>query len=94
MAVVAVAENDDPDAAWAKCLTAMLVAQQMNNPAEQAVFGSISGGEFWFFGKLAGKTLHQDPRSFTLTRLDELFGALNAVFQQTTQRAHAVPTGG
>jgi hypothetical protein len=54
----------------------------VNKSPEQTIYGSASSGEFWFFGKLEGKTLYQDPRSFTLTRLDELFAALNYVFHQ------------
>ena len=70
----------------------MLAAQQLNKQPDQVIFGSVSSGEFWFFGKLEGKALFQDPRSFTLTRLDELFSALNYVFQQAKLEALAVTT--
>ena len=86
------AKSDDFDAGWAQCLAAMLAAQQLNKQPDQVIFGSVSSGEFWFFGKLEGKTLFQDPRSFTLTRLDELFSALNYVFQQAKLEALAVTT--
>lgn len=83
------AKNDDFDAGWAQCLAAMLAAQGLNKRPEQPIFGSVSSGESWFFGKLEGKTLQQDPRSFTITRLDELFAALNFVFQQAKREALA-----
>ena len=83
------AKSDDFDAAWPQCLAAMLAAQQQNQRPEQAIFGGVSSGEFWYFGKLDGKTLLQDPRSFTLTHLDELFAALNFVFQQAKELATA-----
>jgi hypothetical protein len=81
------AKNDNFDGAWTQCLAAMLAAQQLNKRPDQVIFGSVSSGEFWFFGKLAGMTLVQDPRSFTLTHLDELFAALNYIFQQAKQLA-------
>jgi hypothetical protein len=81
------AKSDNFDAAWAQCLAAMLAAQQMNQRPEQVIFGGVSSGEIWYFGKLEGKTLLRDPRSFTLTHLDELFAALNYVFQQAKQEA-------
>jgi len=80
-------KTDDFDAAWAQCLAAMLAAQQMNKRPEQPIYGSASSGEFWFFAKLEGKTLFQDPRSFTLTHLDELFAALNDVLQRARHEA-------
>jgi hypothetical protein len=69
-------------------------AQQMNQRPEQVIFGSVSSGEFWFFGKLDGKTLSQDPRSFTLTHLDDLFAALNYIFQQAKEEALAPAQNG
>jgi hypothetical protein len=83
------AKNDDFDPAWAQCLAAMRAAQQLNQRPDQLIFGSVSSGEFWFFGKLDGATLIQDPRSFTVTHLDELFAALNFVFQQAKLQALA-----
>jgi hypothetical protein len=88
------AKSDDFDAAWAQCLAALLAAQQLNERPEAVIFGSVSGGEVWRFGKLEGKTLFQDPRSFTVTHLDELFAALNYVFQQAQQQALSATEGG
>ena len=88
------AKSDDFDAAWAQCLAAMLAAQGMNERKDAVIYGSASSGEFWFFAKLQGKTLFQDPRSFTLTRLDELFAALNYVFRQSEREALATTSGG
>ena len=88
------AKCDEFDPAWAQCLAAMLAAQQMNAQPDQVIYGCASSGEVWFFGKLRGKTLYQDPRSFTLTRLDELFEALNFVFDRSKQEVLAANVGG
>jgi hypothetical protein len=81
------AKSDDFDMAWAQCLAAMLAAQKMNKRQGQPIYGSVSSGEVWYFGKLEGQILVQDPRSFTLTHLDELFAALNFLFQQAKAQA-------
>lgn len=83
------AKSDDFHKAWAQCLAAMLAAQQLNRRPEQVIFGSVSSGEVWYFGRLDGKTLVQDPRSYTLTQLDDLFAALNYVFAQAKAEALA-----
>lgn len=83
------AKSDDFDAGWAQCLAAMLAAQQLNKRPDQVIYGGASSGEMWVFGRLEGKTLFQDPRSFTLTRLEELFAALNYVLQQAKAEAFA-----
>jgi hypothetical protein len=87
----ALAKGDDFDAGWAQCLAAMLAAQQQNKHPDQVIFGGVSSGELWLFGKLEGKTLFQDPRSFTLTHIDELFATLNYLFRQAKQQARSSP---
>lgn len=83
------AKSDDFDMAWAQCLAAMLAAQQLNKQPGQVIYGGVSSGEVWYFGKLDGKTLFQDPRAFTLSHLDELWAVLNFVFRQADQLARA-----
>jgi hypothetical protein len=87
------AKSDDFNAGWAQCLAAMIAAQQLKNSPEQVVLGIVSNGEVWYFANLQKRTFLQDPRSFTLTALDELFAALNFVFNQASQLALA-STGG
>jgi len=76
------AKCDNFDQAWAQCLAAMLATQKMNRLPDQTIYGGVSSGEVWYFGKLEGKVLSQDSRAFTITHLDELLAALNFVFQQ------------
>jgi hypothetical protein len=85
------AKLDAFDLAWAQCLAAMLAAQQMNACPDQIIHGGVSNGELWYFGKLSGKVLTQDPRAFTVTHLPELFAALRYIFEQAKQQALASP---
>ena len=46
----------------------------------------MSNGRIWFFGRLTGATLVQDPRPFVSTDLPALFAALNYVFGQANEQ--------
>ncbi len=81
------AKKDDFDAGWGQCLAAMLAAQKRNARPDGVIHGGVSNGRVWYFGKLAGQSLAQDPRAFTLNELNDLFAALNYVFQQAKEQA-------
>jgi hypothetical protein len=86
------AKGDNFDMGWAQCLAAMLAAQKANTRPEQPIHGIVSSGTIWYFGRLTAQILVQDLRPFTLARLDELFGALKFVFDETSQLAQPSET--
>ncbi|MFO0966219.1 MAG: hypothetical protein U0793_11635 [Gemmataceae bacterium] len=83
------AKRDDFDAGWGQCLAAMIAAQRLNDRASRLIHAGVSNGRIWYFGKLDGSTLTQDPRAFTVDDLDVLFGALNYLLQQARSQALA-----
>ena len=83
------AKRDDFDGAWAQCLSAMLAAQKINKYPEQTIFGGVSNGLIWRFAKLEVQRFTQDPRTFAVSNLPELFAALHYVFEQSKQLALA-----
>jgi len=83
------AKKDDFDAGWAQCLAAMIAAQKLNDRPNRIIHGGVSNGKVWYLGRLAGQSLTQDPRAFTVNELSELFAALNYVFQQAREQALA-----
>lgn len=83
------AKRDDFEGAWGQCLAAMLAAQKLNGSPDVRVLGGVSNGPIWYFGKLEGQTLTQDPRAFTVDDLAELFAALNFIFQQAKEQVLA-----
>jgi hypothetical protein len=76
------AKRDDFTRGWGQCLAAMLAAQKLNAPTDHVVYGIVTTGRFWQFGKLGGATFTQDLRDFTLSNLDELCAAIRFVFEQ------------
>ena len=51
------------------------------------VYGIVSDGTFWQFGRFVGDTFTQNHTNFSTDNLPVLFGAINAVFKEasTTQ---------
>jgi hypothetical protein len=90
--IVLEAKKDDFEGGWAQCLAAMLAAQGMNGELSQTVFGIVSNGNSWEFGKLEQTVFTQELRGFFISDLPELLAALNAVFD-AAQELFAAQTG-
>jgi hypothetical protein len=87
--LVVEAKKDDFDAGWAQCLAAMLAAQEMNGAPQGTLYGSVSNGTTWEFGKLEGKGFLAELRQFYLADLPGLFAAWNHVLAQAKEQALA-----
>ena len=87
--LVVEAKKDDFDAGWGQCLAAMLAAQRMNVAAARPVYGCVSNGASWEFGKLEARDFAQEIRQYGLSDLAGLFAAWNYVFIQAKKQALA-----
>jgi hypothetical protein len=81
-AVFVEAKQEEFDEGWGLCLAATVAAQRLNQPGKYVIYGAVTTGLFWQFGRLSGSTFTQDPRSFAIKDLDELCGAIRYVFEQ------------
>lgn len=64
----------------------MVAIQKLNQSLEQDIYGIVSNGQFWQFGKLKGNTYTRETKSYILSDVDKLFAALNYIFMEC-QRA-------
>ncbi|NER33298.1 MAG: hypothetical protein F6J93_04365 [Oscillatoria sp. SIO1A7] len=76
------AKKDDFIKGWAQCLAEMVAIQKINQLPEQTVFGIVSNGQLWQFGKLKAALFVKEVRSYTISDLERLFAAINYVFGQ------------
>ncbi|MFE1744279.1 hypothetical protein [Coleofasciculus sp. H7-2] len=76
------AKQDKFDEGWAQCLAEMVAVEKLNDELKLTVFGIVSNGATWQFGKLEGQTFTQNTTPYTIYELDKLFAAVNYVFQQ------------
>lgn len=75
------AKKNDFDEGWAQCLAEMVAAQKINS-SNLIIYGVVTDGELWQFGKLEQNLFTDNERSFTLDRLNELLGALDFIFAE------------
>jgi hypothetical protein len=87
--LVVEAKKDDFEAGWGQCLAAMLAAQNMNDHPTRAIYGCVSNGSLWQFGKLEGRSFTREIREYVLSDLPDLFAAWNYVFAQAKEQALA-----
>ncbi|MDQ3129147.1 MAG: hypothetical protein M3Q99_00095 [Acidobacteriota bacterium] len=75
------AKKNDFEVGWAQCLAELVAIQKINADDETPVFGIVTDGERWQFGKFEKNLLTRHASSFIIDDLPELFGALHYVFQ-------------
>jgi hypothetical protein len=81
------AKKDDFEGGWAQCLLEMYTIQKINGKPDMPVFGIVTNGDNWEFGKL-DRTLFTENDSFcTILELDTLFAALTAFFDLCQENA-------
>ncbi len=76
------AKQDKFDEGWGQCLAEIIAAQRLNEEPKVTVFGIVSNGRVWQFGKLQADSFTRNITFYTLQELDKLFAAVNSVFQQ------------
>ncbi len=89
LAVVVQTRKDDFELGWAQCLAALVAAQKIHGEPAPVLFGCVSSGKAWEFGKLEGQDFTRDLRTFVLGNLPALFAALNDVFARAKEQALA-----
>lgn len=78
------AKKNDFEQGWGQCLSELVAAQKINDNPSFPVFGIVTDGTSWEFGKLAGDTFTRNRTNFTVANLPILFGAVDSIFKATT----------
>jgi hypothetical protein len=84
--VLVEAKQDNFDAGWGQCLAEMIAAQRLNREMHIVVYGIVSNGDRWQFGKLEETIFTRNETFYTIQELDSLFAAVNYIFQQCEQQ--------
>ena len=75
------AKKNDFEQGWGQCLAELVAAQKINDDTAFPVYGIVTDGTLWQFGRLIGDTFTQNRTDFTLANLPTLFGAVDSVFK-------------
>lgn len=88
--LVVEAKRDDFGRGWGQCLAAMVAAQRLNTDPNQTIFGIVTNGKSWEFGKLLASQYTQHPSLFLLSDLELLIGAIRQVLEECKQQVLAL----
>ena len=81
------AKKDDFEGGWAQCLLEMYTIQKINAKPELPVFGIVTNGDNWEFGKLDNSVFMENESFYTILELDTLFAAITIFFEMCKQNA-------
>jgi hypothetical protein len=80
--LVVEAKQDKFEEGWSQCLAEMIAVQRINDDFVSDIFGIVSNGKIWQFGKLVGDVFTRNKNLYMIQDLDKLFAAVNYIFQQ------------
>lgn len=81
--IVVEAKKDNFEEGWGQCLAELITAQKLNENTKTEIFGIVSNGKFWEFGRLLENSFEKNIKLYTISNLEELFAAVNYVFQKS-----------
>lgn len=77
---VAEAKRQDFDEGWGQCLAAMLACRAVNGDRPLVVYGVVSTGLVWEFGRLDGQVFTRQPSAYAISDPALVHGLLDQVF--------------
>ncbi len=81
------AKKNDFEQGWAQCLAELIAAQKLNQDENLVVYGIVSDGKYWEFGKLQEQQFTKNRSSFAIDKLSDLFGALDFILTEASLSA-------
>lgn len=76
------AKKDDFEGGWAQCALEMYTIQKINQNDVIPIFGIVSNGDNWEFGKLVGAEFSKHSKPLFLYELDELYAGLRFIMSE------------
>jgi len=62
---------------WGQCLAELIAAQKINKNDAFPVYGIVTDGELWQFGRLVSNIFTKHKTGLTIDNIDKIFGAIN-----------------
>ena len=77
------AKKDNFEEGWGQCLAELVAAQKLNNNQHDLVFGIVTNGKLWEFGKLEDNLFTKNVKYYTLENLAALMEVIHFVFSKS-----------
>jgi hypothetical protein len=81
--IIVEAKKSDFEQGWGQCLAAMVAAQKLNGNDATLVYGVVTDGQFWQFGRLAQQQFTLNQSAVTTSDLNKLMGMINFLFHHS-----------
>lgn len=81
LVLVVEAKQNDFTKGWGQCLAELVAAQKLNGPPALPVYGIVTDGELWQFGRLQESRFTRDASRPTIEAIDQVFGAVSAMIR-------------
>ncbi|KOR32173.1 hypothetical protein TI05_08935 [Achromatium sp. WMS3] len=81
--IVVEAKRNDFDEGWGQCLAELVAAQKLNANESMQIYGIVTDGKRWEFGKLCHNQFTQNISGYSVDQLPQLFGVLQQLFDFT-----------
>ena len=88
--IVVEAKRNDFEQGWGQCLAELVAAQNLNANPSLPVYGIVTDGKLWEFGRLEGRGIIKNIDSFVIANLKLLFGALSFVFLDVSSQLSGI----
>ena len=75
--IIVEAKKNDFREGWGQCLAELIAVQKINEAEELPVYGIVTDGELWQFGKLVSDEFTKSKLRITTTDLDKIFGTIS-----------------
>lgn len=93
LVLIVEAKKNDFELGWGQCLAELVAAQKINGDPSRPVYGIVTDGLRWDFGKLTADVFTEDTGGYVFAKLQELFGAIDFVLQSAQLLAsNALPS--
>lgn len=83
--MVVEAKQNDFKQGWGQCLAELIAAQRLNKNETLPVYGIVTDGRHWEFGKLCQDIFTQHSEAYSIDHLPQLFGVLQEIFHLVTE---------
>jgi hypothetical protein len=78
------------DYGWGQCLAEMIACKNINQYENITIYGIVSTGLLWQFGKLEKILFTKHPFPYSVTELQKVFGNLDFVFAECEKQIQSM----
>lgn len=86
------AKKEDFMKGWAQCLVEMIACQKINQKDDLVIYGIVSTGMVWEFGKLSGNVFIKHPLAYSISEPEKVLGLIDFVFAECEKQLSELKT--